>query len=1324
MKSTRRWSYLTGSLTVLVLALIGVLWAMSVAAAPPGATELTKGDLSTDIGVVSPTIDDAEDRTIEVTLDNADLNIIDFVGTGPDGQESDFNLNTDDDMDDDDVILVAIDVTVQEGDEFRIRLSDERDFSPDANYSLPNIGDSGDVLPDSGDVLPIVDRNGDGRVRLADIEIVDDEDGGTTIGPDEVTLIEILDAGTGSLRFEATEDLSSTDSFGLRFATSPQETALVSVRGDGGSFDLLGVEDAEGASGEYIATFVADEEVIIGMTDGIVHEQHDVPAGLRGNVEINDERIRLTEGYDAGETFTVTVNNPPIRPEDGPIGEVPELDIDIDTSGVTLVGDSVSAEDAISGTLRLRSGRDLDVGDEIEVSYRGSDSFEITLEYAPVQTDLTVATNMQFVVPSDTSIPASFDDYFVIVKGGDEPEDGKVTIGVIVGEGDDDEDLDEPLPGHITVLGVSYDGSELVTVTEAVDSGDNFEVTLDSEPQDANDDGDIDRGDIVIMGANVSVVSIDGDEVEFRAGGNLTAEQTFEVAYALRVAQNPRNALLPEEGDRPIIQVGNGSRITITSDDDRTTVDAEADAPTFDNVSPAHGSATDDLEQVISIDITDALAGVDEDSIRFLVSDTEAEPTDTRSTFGNDRGEDITITKDGDVVTASVAMDDLEDATGLSIDDDGETTVYWFVQASDEAGNMGTTDADTDDDAPDNQGFSLRVDNKDPVMMDAFTGEHWDANADVDDDDDKGSIKGDRRLKVGEYLPSGSNAKMIRVEFNEALDGASVDASDFSVTDGSGAELAIAAVRWFDKANDDEQDDAPVVRNSVFIELEESLGGGDTPSVELAGTVTDAAGNSISNVTIDSDDVTDGIAPTATVTMDTTLSKEKVVVTVRTDENIRTLEPNLELFISTTDDPDTAVAEDANVSIPRGSRTAGENEWTYNLSVASPETYSVVVKVEDTSRNRSTTGKEDWTDSGSISFEIDDNLPRPTMGEGDDKKLDTLPEEDEMEATRSDPFFIEINWGSEDEEYTGDSHEDVTLTKAVLDAGEDNERDVIGLASTRDGQRWTVAVDDIGLGEHTLTFNGEDSLGNTLEDDEELTFTVVARPVFELGLTPGLNLVSIPGDPTNKDINAVFGDHPAVDLVYTRDGDLWLVAQRDAESGMFEATGGISDLTSIDAQHAYFVRATASVDVGVDISSRGALQVPPSIEVRGNQWSLVPVISLLPLEKIPADSALDADSYLGAENWTRAFTFDRGRWEGVVPNADVVHQCQNSDVKMRTVTDEGGVESTEKNIGDCGIQDPDNRGTYFTEDVGGTDDVVKVGRGYWVWFTKDGTLTP
>ena len=563
---------------------------------------------------------------------------------------------------------------------------------------------------------------------------------------------------------------------------------------------------------------------------------------------------------------------------------------------------------------------------------------------------------------------------------------------------------------------------------------------------------------------------------------------------------------------------------------------------------------------------------------------------------------------------------------------------------------------------------------------------------------------GDRRLRVEQYLPGSSNARMIRVEFSEALDGGSVDASDFEVMDGS-TELAIASASWFDKNNDDDRDDAPVVKNSVFIELEEALGAGATPSVKLVGAITDAAGNEVASATTDADD---GIAPTATVTLDTMASKGKVVVTVSTDEDIRTLEPQLRLYTLTSDDPETAMADPAGgISVDRSTRTAGENEWTYEVS-PSEGRYSVVVVVEDSDRNQGTTGNEKWTDSGSISFEIDKELTVELEG---DNKLTTLPKDGEEKATQADPFFVEINWGSEAKEYIGDSHDSVSLTKAVLDAGKDNERDLIDFTSTRDGQSWTVAIADIGQGEHTLTYNAEDDLGNTLTEDRTLTFTVVARPVFNLDLTPGLNLISLPGDPTNNDINAVFGDHPAVDLVYTRSGELWLVAQRSADSGMFEPTGGVSDLTTIDAQHAYFVRANASATVGVDISYRGALQVPPSIQVKGNQWNLVPVISLLPLDKVKAGSALDADSYLGAD-WTRGFTFDRGRWIGVVRNADEVHQCYNP-------------EQDPKTEGDCGTQDPANPGEYFTMDKPGqTDDVVEIGLGYWVWFTKDATITP
>ena len=1368
MKSTRRWFYLTGSLTVLVLALMGVLWAMSVAAAPPGATELTNGDVKTDVAVIGPSLEAAADRDVKVTLTNTALSEVKYVGTGPNNEVTDFNLNDDDDKDDDDVIVVTIGAGgVNDGDRFRVNLRTGERIGNDDQYSRTDVTDDQVVDPALtwDDLLPITDRNGDGEVTIADVEIVDLGDDDDQIGSRDVRLVEVLNAGDGLLRFEARENLGNGNLFGLRFATSPQETALVNVRGDGGSFDLLTVENVAGPSGEYTSTFVADDEILIAMHSSvpgslpsIMHEQHDIPAGLRGNVVIDDERLRLDRSYEGGDRIEIKVKNPPIRLEDptsGTIEAVPagpnNRNIDIDTRGVSIVGGEITAADAATGTLMLEvaDGVSFDTGDEIEVSYRGSDSFEITLNYRPDTDDDIVAGD--FVVPSNTDMGADFGAYFAIV-GQDDDDPRKVTIGVSFGGGDDDEDYSKALPGHLTVLGVSYDGVERIMVprpiaatgTTMADGGTtgDFIATLDFNPQDANDDDLVDGTDIRIIssnnngiqagtGTNAIFTKVDGNSLTINPDVDLGTDDYIDIAYAVDVGMNPRNALMPgstEVADRPVIRVGKGSRVTITSDDDRTTVDAEGDAPTFDNASPASGSATMDLKQVLSIEITDALAGVDTETIRFLVNDSDAEPTDNRRTFGNpeDKSERITLTTQGDVVTASVGLDDLEKATGLTIDDDGETDIYWFVKASDKADNEGISDAKPDkkDDSTSegNQGFMLRVDNAAPKMTGAFTGEQWDPNKNADDDDAKGSVVGDRRLRVEQYLPGSSNAKIVRAEFNEGLDGGSVDASDFQVMDGS-TELAIAAARWFNKNNDDGRDGAPVVKNSVFIELEEALAAGDTPSVKLTGTVTDAAGNELSNVTIDSDDVVDGIAPTAMVSLDTMASKQKVAVTVRTDENIRTLEPTLKLYTSTSADAETATHQDSGISAPRSSRTPGENEWTYNLSISDANRYSVVVEVEDSARNHGTTGKMDWTDSGSISFEIDNALRV-----NDD--LTTLPVNDEEKATQADPFFVEINWLSEAGEYTGDSHKSVMLTKAVLDAGKDNERDLIDFTSTRDGQRWTVAISDIGLGKHVLTYNAEDDLGNTREDDQTLTFTVVARPVFNLDLTPGLNLVSLPGDPTNKDINAVFGGHAAVDLVYTRSGELWRVAQRSAETGMFEPTGGVSDLTTIDAQHAYFVRATASARVGIDISYRGALQVPPSIQVKGNQWNLVPVISLLPLEKIPMGSALDADTYLGTENWTRGFTFDRGRWMGVVPNKDAVHQCGNADAETRSVPDPSDDAAddatiTEDNEGACGTQDPGNAGTYFTRDVAGqTDDVVEIGRGYWVWFTKDGTITP
>ena len=108
-------------------------------------------------------------------------------------------------------------------------------------------------------------------------------------------------------------------------------------------------------------------------------------------------------------------------------------------------------------------------------------------------------------------------------------------------------------------------------------------------------------------------------------------------------------------------------------------------------------------------------------------------------------------------------------------------------------------------------------------------------------------------------------------------------------------------------------------------------------------------------------------------------------------------------------------------------------------------------------------------------------------------------------------------------------------------------------SSTTDGGRtFSIAIPGIGLGEHTLTYNGEDGLAHTRAVDETLTFTVVAPPAFQINISPGMNLVSIPGEPTDGSMDAVFGAIDAVDLIFTREGDRWLLALRDPNTGNSE----------------------------------------------------------------------------------------------------------------------------------------------------------------------------
>ena len=178
----------------------------------------------------------------------------------------------------------------------------------------------------------------------------------------------------------------------------------------------------------------------------------------------------------------------------------------------------------------------------------------------------------------------------------------------------------------------------------------------------------------------------------------------------------------------------------------------------------------------------------------------------------------------------------------------------------------------------------------------------------------------------------------------------------------------------------------------------------------------------------------------------------------------------------------------------------------------------------------------------------------------------------------------------------------MTLTKAELDGN-----DVRHLANTTDMVRWTITVPGIVLGEHTFTFNGEDAVGNSLDVDAVIIFTVGPPLAFDL------NLISVPRDPKNTDINAVFGPVDAVDLVLTYD----LQRAEDVGRADVDQSGCVDqgDLSVIAGMLGS--SATATVE-GVDINGDGSVDVRDLGRVgllfgQGTDTGSMPTIPQIPI---------------------------------------------------------------------------------------------------------------
>jgi len=674
---------------------------------------------------------------------------------------------------------------------------------------------------------------------------------------------------------------------------------------------------------------------------------------------------------------------------------------------------------------------------------------------------------------------------------------------------------------------------------------------------DLNGDGDTD--DSSVIGAEGSLTAnevtarldSDGDGTTTAADAgvdlNNDGDATDTAVAAIDVAG------IPDSTARPVLNAATGGIITASYTDGdpagtRTgTATVETTKPTISVSAPSHDDATKIQVTRLIVDVTDADSQVSEGTIDFVIdSATDA------------NGDAVSPAVSHGTITTSAITSGFRAEANLSGVPAGEIDIVWHAVAQDKAGNEGQSDSDSSTEAFD--GHSLRVDTAAPGFADpiaAETGQNWDGDAIVTD-----ATEADRTI--------------VRVIFNEDLDGDSVHASDFEV-DGD----TPSAANWYSGA-----------ASSVFLTVDTSLASNAKPGVALVGEIQDKALNAVS--TIAAATAVDGIATGLSVSVEA-LDKAGVSIDVTADEPLLTA-PTITVNGSATDVGSVSVI--------------GTNAFRADYTpTAGSGIYNVQVSVSDTAGNIQTAGTATSDADGAILFQIDGSIPDPATVPADGASIsDTSP-------------FIEITWADEATEYgiaaaasstsvqaplaSGavdmDTYANVTLTKLTLDGV-----DILGTENKEGDSTWVIATDDLALEEHELIFSGVDEAGNE-KADVTVKFTVVERAAFEISLSTGWNLISFPGAPKTPAINDVISAAHPIDTVLTydpRSASGWQIARR-GDDGLF------SGIDNLSQGLAYWVRTTRfeSLDVDIDPIGGGTSDHLPTISL-ATGWNLVPVIDV------------------------------------------------------------------------------------------------------------------
>ena len=805
------------------------------------------------------------------------------------------------------------------------------------------------------------------------------------------------------------------------------------------------------------------------------------------------------------------------------------------------------------------------------------------------------------------------------------------------------------------------------------DASDGSTLTVDR----VSSDGRIDlldstfSGDVLVSykGSVVNnTIDKDGNElVTVRSrqepnGIKVTLTETNSGSGVFRAAIETTSGNSDDMANPPMLKVAKSDTITLRyneDDPDRTvteTLRVETTAPAFSEITPAHGSSGR-ADPDVGFRVTDGVSGIDDDddvSVIYVVVNEDGDVVE------NDGILVTTETGGADPITDGFLA---RERLSTTLDD---ATLYWWGMATDRAGNVGVSDrkakikdADDEDvsdscnahDFADNknslanvdygaadidateslfgcQPYSVKIDDTKPTIVGGVDGTRTGAFWDTDSDDDD---------KTNED-PAKAKANMILVKFSESIDAESVSASDFEVDDNTPSSAQVFSGN----------------KKNVFLTLSSDLNPHAKPKVEVVGTIEDLAGNRQTSGKVD--EAVDGIAPTLTVTLEggsRPVTKGDIMVTVTANEDVATpsIVARKVVDVNVEDDPDTDVDERMYALMQgeaadeeEGILKEGEtNVYEATLSVSGDGLYNVYVTATD-SNNSANVGSKgvnkgpiDLTDdTKAILFEFDDGVGEPVVTPGDT---------DETASDNPDPF-ITIDFAAEGTEYEDndgvdlDSHGTVTIVSASLKSPDSDAMDIADSLATTDNVKFLYKASDLVKGKHTVKVKAKDVAGN--EKEFESTVRIDERQPFSLKLSPGWNLVSLPGTPTNTSINAVIpADHPASTILsYDAEGG-WMTAIR-SEDGTWLGT-----LMTIDSNRAYWIQTDTFDPIKVDIPRISAgTSILPTIAL-SEGWNFVPVTDVT--GELSHGDGLSAKAYFSGTKVNKVYTFDtvQGMWDSV-----------------------------------------------------------------------------